>query len=102
MPGFLALAFFAGALPTAVVLQPVANMYSRPSADADVVSQAIDNVVARTGRTREEARAYFASQNPQQRVVQPGEVAEAVLWLCGDGAAGVNGAAIPISGGDVG
>ena len=41
MPGFLALAFFAGALPTAVVLQPVANMYSRPSADADVVSQAI-------------------------------------------------------------
>jgi gamma-D-glutamyl-L-lysine dipeptidyl-peptidase len=41
MPGFLALAFFAGALPTAVVLQPVANMYSRPSTDADVVSQAI-------------------------------------------------------------
>src|SRR5580765_8455017 len=41
MPGFLALAFFAGALPTAVVLQPVANMYSRPSVDADVVSQAI-------------------------------------------------------------
>ncbi|MEO8370322.1 MAG: NlpC/P60 family protein [Candidatus Solibacter sp.] len=41
MVGFLAVAFFAGALPTAVVLQPVVNMYSRPSADADVVSQAI-------------------------------------------------------------
>ena len=70
--------------------------------ETDMMGQAIDNVVARTGRTREEARAYFASQNPQQRVVQPGEVADAVLWLCGDGAAGVNGAAIPISGGDVG
>ena len=41
MPGFAVLALFAAALPTAVVLQPVANMYSRPSADADVVSQTI-------------------------------------------------------------
>ena len=70
--------------------------------ETDMMAGAIDNVMARTGRTREEARAYFASQNPQQRVVQPSEVADAVLWLCGDGAAGVNGAAIPISGGEVG
>ena len=41
MPAFAVLALFAAALPTAVVLQPVANMYSRPSLDADVVSQAI-------------------------------------------------------------
>ena len=41
MPGIAVLALFAAALPTAVVLQPVANMYSRPSTDADVVSQAI-------------------------------------------------------------
>src|ERR1022692_5118221 len=41
MSGFAVLALFAAALPTAVVLQPVANMYSRPSTDADVVSQAI-------------------------------------------------------------
>ena len=34
-------ALFAAALPNAVVLEPVANMYSRPSRDADVVSQAI-------------------------------------------------------------
>jgi cell wall-associated NlpC family hydrolase len=36
-----ALAFLAAALPNAVVLQPVANMYSKPTEDADVVSQAI-------------------------------------------------------------
>lgn len=41
MPGIVALAFFAAALPNAVVLDPVANMYSKPSLDADVVSQAI-------------------------------------------------------------
>jgi len=35
------LALFAVALPNAVVLRPVADMYSRPSEDADVVSQAI-------------------------------------------------------------
>ena len=37
----IAVAFFAAALPNAVVLQPVANMYSKPTEDADVVSQAI-------------------------------------------------------------
>jgi cell wall-associated NlpC family hydrolase len=41
MGGLLAVALFAAALPNAVVLPAVANMYSRPSEDADVVSQAI-------------------------------------------------------------
>ena len=41
MPGIVALALFAAALPGAVVQRPVANMYSRPTEDADVVSQAI-------------------------------------------------------------
>jgi cell wall-associated NlpC family hydrolase len=41
MPGIAAVALFAAALPNAVVLSPVANIYSKPSEDADVVSQAI-------------------------------------------------------------
>jgi cell wall-associated NlpC family hydrolase len=41
MPGIAVLALFAATLPNAVVQQPVTNMYSRPSEDADVVSQAI-------------------------------------------------------------
>jgi cell wall-associated NlpC family hydrolase len=40
----LAAAFFAAALPSAAVLHPVVNMYSRPTEDADVVSQAIYGV----------------------------------------------------------
>jgi cell wall-associated NlpC family hydrolase len=35
------MALFAAVLPNAVIVRPVANMYSRPSEDADVVSQAI-------------------------------------------------------------
>jgi hypothetical protein len=41
MAGIAIMALFAAALPNAVVLSPVANMYSKPSEDADVVSQAI-------------------------------------------------------------
>jgi gamma-D-glutamyl-L-lysine dipeptidyl-peptidase len=41
MAGIAVLALFAAALPNAAVLRPVANMYSKPSLDADVVSQAV-------------------------------------------------------------
>jgi gamma-D-glutamyl-L-lysine dipeptidyl-peptidase len=41
MPAAAVLALFAVALPNAVVLRPVLNMYSQPTEDADVVSQAI-------------------------------------------------------------
>jgi gamma-D-glutamyl-L-lysine dipeptidyl-peptidase len=41
MPGWITVALFAAALPNAVVLAPVANMYSKPSLEADVASQAI-------------------------------------------------------------
>ena len=38
---FMALALLAATAPEAVVLKPVSNMYAQPSADAEVVSQAI-------------------------------------------------------------
>jgi cell wall-associated NlpC family hydrolase len=41
MSSLAVLALFATVLPNAVVLRPVANMYSSPTEDADVVSQAI-------------------------------------------------------------
>ena len=41
MSSLTVLALFATVLPNAVVLRPVANMYSQPTEDADVVSQAI-------------------------------------------------------------
>ena len=69
--------------------------------ETDLLRDSIANVVAKTGRSVEEARAGFAAGNPQGRIVQPDEVADAVRWLCGDGAAAINGQSISVSGGEV-
>lgn len=69
--------------------------------DTDILRESIANVVAKTGRSAEEALAQFASSNPQQRVVQPREVADAVRWLCGDAAAAITGQSISVSAGEV-
>jgi NAD(P)-dependent dehydrogenase (short-subunit alcohol dehydrogenase family) len=69
--------------------------------ETDILRESIANVVAKTGRSEEEARAEFAAGNPQQRIVQPEQVADAVRWLCGDAAAAITGQAISVSGGEV-
>ncbi|MCC2106645.1 MAG: SDR family oxidoreductase, partial [Hyphomicrobiales bacterium] len=48
-----------------------------------------------------EARAALAATNPQKRLIQPREVTAAALWLCAEGAEGINGQAIAIAGGEV-
>lgn len=68
--------------------------------DTDLVADAVANIVAKTGRTPEEARADLAKGNPQGRLVDPAEVADAVLWLVGDGAGAVTGQAIAVAGGE--
>ena len=69
--------------------------------DTDILRESIANVMAKTGRSEQEALADFARGNPQQRIVQPQEVADAVRWLCGDGASAITGQAISVSGGEV-
>jgi NAD(P)-dependent dehydrogenase (short-subunit alcohol dehydrogenase family) len=69
--------------------------------ETEMLESSIANIVAKTGRSAEEARASLVSGNPQGRVIQPDEVADAVLWLCGDGARSVNGQAITLSGGQI-
>jgi len=69
--------------------------------ETDLLRESIANVVAQTGRSAEQARAEFAAGNPQGRIVQPAEVADAVRWLCGDAAAAMTGQSISVSGGEV-
>ncbi|HSI58506.1 MAG TPA: SDR family NAD(P)-dependent oxidoreductase [Ideonella sp.] len=69
--------------------------------ETDILRDSIAQVVAKTGRSEAQARAEFSAGNPQRRFVQPAEVADAVRWLCGDGAAAINGQAISVSGGEV-
>ena len=69
--------------------------------ETDILRESIANVVAKTGRSEAEAMAEFAAGNPQGRVVQPEEVADAVRWLCGEAAGSINGQSISVSGGEV-
>jgi 3-hydroxybutyrate dehydrogenase len=69
--------------------------------DTDLLTDSIDNIMKKTGRSREQAVADLSRYNPQGRLVTPAEVADAVLWLCGEGAGAVTGQAIAVAGGEV-
>ena len=69
--------------------------------ETDILRESIANVVAKTGRSEAQARSEFSAGNPQGRIVQPEEVADAVLWLSGHAAASVTGQSIAVSGGEV-
>ena len=68
--------------------------------DTDLVARSIEVLVGKTGRSGDKARAALAASNPQGRLITPDEVAMTIVWLCGEGASGVNGAAVPVAGGE--
>ena len=69
--------------------------------DTDLVAGSIDNIMKKTGRSHEQAVAELSRHNPQGRLVTPAEVADAVVWLCGEGAGAITGQAIAVAGGEV-
>ena len=68
--------------------------------ETEIVHDAVRNIVAKTGQSEAQARQALAARNPQQRLVQPAEVAQSVLWLCAPGSEALNGQAIAIDGGE--
>ena len=69
--------------------------------DTEIVAESVARLVEKTGRTADEARAELAKFNPQGRLIDPQEVADAVAWLCRPGSRSVTGQAIAIAGGEV-
>jgi len=69
--------------------------------DTDLVAEGVRTIAVRTGRSEAEARAHFTATNPMGRLVRPEEVADAAVWLAGDGAGAVTGQAIAIAGGEI-
>lgn len=67
--------------------------------DTDILHRSISRLVERTGRTAADLRAEFATSNDGGRILQPQEVAAAVLRLCGDAASAITGQAITDFGG---
>jgi 3-hydroxybutyrate dehydrogenase len=69
--------------------------------DTDLVAESLERIMAKTNRTRDEALGEFVKHNPQGRLIDPSEIADAVLWLCGEGARSVTGQAIVVAGGEI-
>jgi 3-hydroxybutyrate dehydrogenase len=69
--------------------------------DTDLVAGSIDNIMKKTGRSHEQAVTELSRHNPQGRLVTPAEVADTVLWLCGERATAITGQAIAVAGGEI-
>ena len=69
--------------------------------DTDMTQETIRNIVEKTGVTPEEAEAQIAATNPQARLIQPTEIAAAVVWLAQAESGSITGQAIAVAGGEV-
>lgn len=69
--------------------------------DTDLVSDSIDRIHRKTGRSHEDIVAELVRHNPMKRLLRPEEVADAVLWLARPESGAMTGLAVPVSGGEV-
>jgi NAD(P)-dependent dehydrogenase (short-subunit alcohol dehydrogenase family) len=69
--------------------------------DTDLVTQGLDKITAKTGRTREQALADMLNDEPLGRLITPQEVAAAVLFLCSAEASAITGTTLTVAGGEI-
>ncbi len=69
--------------------------------DTEMTARGIENIVARTGITKDEAANALAGMSPQNRMVTAEEVAALALLLASEAGRGINGQAINVDGGTV-
>jgi NAD(P)-dependent dehydrogenase (short-subunit alcohol dehydrogenase family) len=67
----------------------------------ELTARSIARIVETTTRSAADAEAALAHSAPLGRLLEPDEVAEAVVWLASDGAAAINGQAIVVDGGGI-
>ena len=69
--------------------------------ETDLLAASVEKIVSTTGMSAQDARAQLAATNPQGRLIDPNDVAQAAVWLCSRAAGSVTGQAISVSGGEV-
>ena len=69
--------------------------------DTPMTQATIASIVDKTGRTAREARAELERVSPQKRLFSPDDIASLAAFLCSPEAAGINGQAIPVCGGEL-
>jgi NAD(P)-dependent dehydrogenase (short-subunit alcohol dehydrogenase family) len=67
--------------------------------DTAMTDRTVENIVARTDRSAGQTRAELASMTPLGRLLEPDEVAGAVVFLASPEAAAINGQTIVLDGG---
>jgi NAD(P)-dependent dehydrogenase (short-subunit alcohol dehydrogenase family) len=67
----------------------------------ELTARAIARIVETTGRTEAESEQALARTSPVGRLLEPEEVADAVVFLASDAAAAINGQALVLDGGGV-
>jgi NAD(P)-dependent dehydrogenase (short-subunit alcohol dehydrogenase family) len=67
----------------------------------EMTDRSIANIVSRTGRTAEQAQAALAASSPLGRLLEPAEVADAIVFLASPAAVAITGQALVIDGGAI-
>ena len=65
----------------------------------DMTERTVENIAEKTGRTAEEAQSELEAMTPLGRLLEPDEVAAAVVFLSSSAAAAINGQTLVLDGG---
>jgi 3-hydroxybutyrate dehydrogenase len=66
-----------------------------------LADEAVARIAEKTGRSRDDAKKTLEQMSPQRRMIQPAEVAHAVVMLCAEAARGIHGQTLVIDGGAI-
>jgi NAD(P)-dependent dehydrogenase (short-subunit alcohol dehydrogenase family) len=69
--------------------------------DTDMTRESVARIVRKTGRSEADARSAIERMSPQNRLIQPEEVAALAVFLASPDAYGINGQALTVDGGEL-
>jgi 3-hydroxybutyrate dehydrogenase len=70
--------------------------------DTDLVRNSIEETARKTGRSHESILGEMLKYEPLGRLIEPAEVAAAVLYLCSPEASAITGTTLAVAGGEIG
>jgi NAD(P)-dependent dehydrogenase (short-subunit alcohol dehydrogenase family) len=76
-----------------------ANAVCPAYVDTDMTRRSVETIVGKTGRSPEEAQSELEKMTPLGRLLEPDEVAAAVVFLASPEAAAINGQTLVLDGG---